>query len=285
MAATEAVASATTSGSGRFDIALQRADFRPAPRLWRWHGSKLRRVLVGLSNTSFTQWGRQDVPSLYRQSGEATKTHMNEIALLAALFITISAEYQKSPPELNANSLVVKAGLSEGSSGLAVVYDINQTLWSFCTFALLLCLTTIIFLIITLGLFGDETDAASYFLLRLGAAQKFPLQCFMVAIFFGSAAFVCFTLVELHWTSFLAIGGIYMFAATFGLFFFALPLLGALDDTVEAMRAGRVLTPEGGVPAGEQQYLRAQAAGSAADARKAPTPYAWNQVAPYASSS
>ena len=55
-----------------------------APFPWKWPKSKRKKVLGGLMDASFAEWGN-DIPRMQTNSGAATKSYLTEVSLLAAL--------------------------------------------------------------------------------------------------------------------------------------------------------------------------------------------------------
>ena len=211
----------------------------PAPFIWRWSWSKLKVVILGTLDASFTSWGR-DLPSRYSQSGEVTKSYTTEVALLAALLLTITASYMMSPPDVHSESiLIVYFGLSENDHD--VWQDTFVAVWGVTTLTLLWCLLTAVVLIVLISMNTNVQDdkhgqRSAYLLARLGKMQKLPLQLFVVSILVGIMAIFVWMLMALHYLAFISIFATAVFVVCV-IFFFVFPLVGALLDTIEAERA------------------------------------------------
>ena len=202
-------------------------------------------VVCGTIDTSFTSWGT-DIASRYNVTGDVVKTYLTEIALLAALLVTITVAFMMTPPPHNNNGMIRKIMSNstdvEISAAEDALIDVYQLVWTFLSVMILITVLLCVFMIIIISLNPDKDglSPSSYLLIRLGKVQKLPLQSFMFCIAVGIFAVVLWCIVALHWIC-CAIIFPFFLAHGIGIFiFFVFPLIGAFLDTLEAERASEL---------------------------------------------
>lgn len=223
------------------------AQVKPAPFIWRWPLKKVRRVVGGTVDTSFTMWGR-DLPRLYELSGSTSRAYVTEVALLAALLFTVSADYMNNVPDINPKSLLWLGNMGVDSEAIGV--DVYLAAWTMCTIILLACVFVSVFFIITLSLLSDQSEATAYLLVRLGKVQKLPLQLFVLALGVGECATLTWCVLSLHWIACIVIVGGAMLSLMLTFVFFLFPMVGAMYDTLEAERSGALADATNGEAGG-----------------------------------
>ena len=212
----------------------------PAPFPWKWPKPKRKKVLGGLMDASFAEWGN-DIPRMQTNSGAATKSYLTEVSLLAALCLTVAVGFMQSAPPFRKNSIAEIASSTADDQDIFI--EIYFALWTLVTALLMFATFNGVFMLVILSkLEADDEDtdemAMAYLLVRVGKVAKLPLQLFVGSIALGVPALYAWAAIAVHWITAAILISVCTTALVGQALTFFVPLVGALDDTLEAERDG-----------------------------------------------